>query len=168
MSVGEPAASPPRRWAIALLSASAIIAVTLSLVHLAPPRGGEKARLKVPAVGDLYFSPTCRCCRGYADYLKSAGFIIRLMPVENPERIKDQLGIPESMRSCHTVIIGSYFVEGHVPVAAIAKMLQEKPRIKGIALPGMPPGAPGMGGTRQGNLVVYAIDGQRTRVFATL
>jgi len=89
------------------------------------------------------------------------------MPVENPERIKDQLGIPESMRSCHTVIIGSYFVEGHVPVAAIAKMLQAKPRIKGIALPGMPPGSPGMDGTKQGPLVVYAIDEKGIRVFAT-
>ncbi|MDR5694181.1 MAG: DUF411 domain-containing protein [Armatimonadota bacterium] len=89
------------------------------------------------------------------------------MPVQDPEKIKDRWGIPQSMRSCHTLIMGNYFVEGHVPAAAITKLLQTKPKIKGIALPGMPPGSPGMDGARQGPLVIYAIGETGIAPFAT-
>lgn len=82
--------------------------------------------------------------------------------------IKSRLGIPPEMWSCHTIEAGGYFIEGHVPVKAIERLLAERPPITGIALPGMPPGSPGMGGVRTGPLVIYAISPAGVRVFARL
>jgi hypothetical protein len=78
---------------------------------------------------------------------------------ENIGAVKDVYGIPAEMRSCHTSTIGRYFVEGHVPFAAIQQLMEQHPDIDGISLPGMPVGSPGMGGELNGPLVVYAIDG---------
>ena len=75
-----------------------------------------------------------------------------------PDFVKEKYGIPYSMRSCHTTVIGDYFVEGHVPIEAVEKLMLEKPDIKGIALPGMPSGSPGMPGSKQGPFIVYAIN----------
>ena len=61
------------------------------------------------------------------------------------------------MQSCHTTTIGNYFVEGHIPIEAIEKLMTEKPNIKGIAMPGMPSGSPGMPGAKQGPFIIYAI-----------
>ena len=79
------------------------------------------------------------------------------MYLEDMTSIKQQYHIPEDMLSCHTAVIEDYFVEGHVPVEAIEDMLGEKPDIDGIALPGMPPGSPGMPGEKTGVLEIYAI-----------
>ncbi len=80
---------------------------------------------------------------------------------------KRRAGVPEALESCHTVVAGPYFVEGHVPAAAVARLLAERPRILGIALPGMPSGSPGMDGPRHGPLVVYAVTSPTTwREFA--
>ena len=67
--------------------------------------------------------------------------------VDDMVSVKAQLGIPDAMRSCHTAKIGDYLIEGHVPAAAVAKLLDQRPALKGVALPGMPAGPPGMGGT---------------------
>ncbi len=82
--------------------------------------------------------------------------------------IKDDLDIPEDMRSCHTVIVEDYFVEGHVPVEAIWKLLEEQPEIDGIALPGMPSGSPGMSGSKDGPWVIYSISDAGIEEFMTL
>ncbi len=71
--------------------------------------------------------------------------------------IKDKYNIPRQLQSCHTSIIGDYFVEGHVPVEAIARLIAEKPDIAGIALPGMPSGSPGMPGAKQGTWTIQAV-----------
>ncbi|MEX1155522.1 MAG: DUF411 domain-containing protein [Chloroflexota bacterium] len=102
-------------------------------------------------------SPTCTCCSGHEAYLRDAGMRVRVVLAENIADMKDEYGIPADMRSCHTSVIAGYFVEGHVPLAAIEQLLRERPDLDGIALPGMPAGAPGMGGVLAGPLTVYGI-----------
>lgn len=101
-------------------------------------------------------------------YLRAHGFPVRSVDTDSADQIKSRLGIPPDMWSCHTIDAGGYFIEGHIPVEAIEKLLVEQPRISGIALPGMPPGSPGMGGVRTGPLVIYAISREGVRVFARL
>ena len=109
------------------------------------------------ALVTLYRTPTCGCCIKYADYLEEQGFQVETIVQEDLSELKEQLGIPEEMQACHTALIGDYFVEGHVPVEAIDRLLDERPAVDGIAVPGMPAGSPGMGGVLQGSLVVYSI-----------
>jgi hypothetical protein len=91
-----------------------------------------------------------------------------MVMTDNLDEIKDRLNIPEEMRSCHTSVIGDYYIEGHVPVAAIRKLLAEQPAIDGIALPGMPSGSPGMTGEQQAPFVVYAVADGKAFEFMTL
>jgi hypothetical protein len=84
------------------------------------------------------------------------------------DQIKNRLGIPPGLRSCHTITVSGYFIEGHVPVDAILKLLEQRPAIAGIALPGMPPGAPGMGGVRTGPMLIYAVTPAGVEVFDRL
>ena len=100
---------------------------------------------------------------GYEEYLRNNGFKVESVVTDDTDGIKEQLGMPEEMHSCHTTVIGDYFVEGHVPVEAIKRLLEEKPAIDGIALPGMPAGSPGMSGEKEGPFTIYVIvDGQAT------
>ncbi len=98
----------------------------------------------------IYKSPNCNCCAQYANYLKANGFKVEVREVsdEELENIKRQNNIPYNLWSCHTVFLNNYFVEGHIPVEAIEKLLTEKPKINGIALPEMPSGSPGMPGIK--------------------
>jgi hypothetical protein len=94
----------------------------------------------------VWKSPTCGCCGGWVDYMRGKGYQVSVNLVANPDPIKVTLGVPEALYSCHTAKIDDYLVEGHVPEAAVAKLLAERPKLKGIALPGMPQGSPGMDG----------------------
>ncbi len=82
--------------------------------------------------------------------------------------IKDDLGIPADMQGCHTTVINEYFVEGHVPIEAVRKLLDERPLIDGIALPGMPQGSPGMGGEKMLRFVIYSVTDGTVEEFVTL
>jgi len=104
----------------------------------------------------IFKDSSCGCCDIYAGYMDKKGFDVKT-ETTNMESVKEKYGIPYSMQSCHTTIIDNYFVEGHVPVEAVEKLMKEKPDIKGIALPGMPSGSPGMTGSKQGSFIVYAI-----------
>jgi hypothetical protein len=106
----------------------------------------------------LVRSPTCGCCEGHEEHLVAAGYEVRSVLTDGYGKVKDAHGIPLDMRSCHTSLVGRYFVEGHVPAAAIEQLLRDAPDIDGIALPGMPPGSPGMGGIAADGLTVWAID----------
>jgi len=98
----------------------------------------------------VYASPSCGCCGQYADYLESeGGYTVDLQRTEDVDSIKAEAGVPESAAGCHSTMLDDYVVEGHVPLEAIDKLLQDRPAIDGIALPGMPAGSPGMGGTKQ-------------------
>lgn len=85
------------------------------------------------------------------------GLNVEMVGVDDMAPIKSRYAVPATMESCHTSVIGGYVVEGHMPIEAIEKLMSEKPDIKGIALPGMPYGAPGMPGSKDGPFVIYAL-----------
>jgi len=117
----------------------------------------------------LYKNPGCTCCENYADYLRSNGYDVTVVEHPNMTLIKQKHGVREDLEGCHTMLVGGYVVEGHVPLAALKRLLSETPAIKGISLPGMPEGSPGMGGTKEGPFTILSITGKdgRPPVFAT-
>ena len=116
----------------------------------------------------VYKSPNCGCCVGYAKELKKWGFEVEVISREDMAVVKREYGIPPEKQSCHTVVIEPYFIEGHVPMEAIAKLLQEKPEIDGIGLPRMPSGTPGMPGPKRAPFEIYQVKGGSFAEFMTL
>lgn len=106
----------------------------------------------------VYKTPTCGCCGNYVSYLKKSGYEVTVRNLNDLSAIKDQYGIPSELGSCHTTVVDGYAVEGHVPVAAIEKLLTDRPKLAGIALPGMPVGSPGMPGAKRGLFEVSGFD----------
>ena len=88
--------------------------------------------------------PNCGCCAGWVDHLRAAGFTAEVNDTPRVNAVKARLGVPPELASCHTGEIGRYVVEGHVPAGAIMRLLKEQPDAKGLAVPGMPTGSPGM------------------------
>lgn len=122
-----------------------------------------------PVAVTLYKSPECGCCDGYADYLRHHGFTVTSKPTNTLAEISHKAGIPSDLQGCHTAFIGDYVVDGHVPVEAINKLLAERPAIKGIALPGMPEGSPGMFGEKVAPFTIHAIGEEgKSGVYMTL
>jgi hypothetical protein len=117
----------------------------------------------------LYKLPQCTCCEGYADYLRSHGFDVTVQPTHDLATISRRAGVPEHLQGCHTMFLDGYVIDGHVPVGIVRRLLAERPPIKGIALPGMPAGSPGMTGAKTAPFVVYALprDGGGPTVYAS-
>ena len=118
----------------------------------------------------LYKNPQCSCCEQYASYLRSNGFTVKVMPTHNLSLIRRQAGInvPEKLEGCHTMFIDKYVVDGHVPLKILDKLLTERPKIRGISLPGMPVGSPGMTGQKAEPFTIYEIGNDvEPRVYAT-
>lgn len=92
----------------------------------------------------VYRSPTCTCCGRWLEHMKQNGFLIKDIQTEDMDAIKRQHGVPDSLQSCHTALVGGYWVEGHVPAEDVKKLLRDKPAFAGISVPGMPVGTPGM------------------------
>jgi hypothetical protein len=115
----------------------------------------------------LIKDPNCGCCQGHALYLQQNGFAVTVEASADLDGLRRQLGIPPRLVGCHTILAEGYVIEGHVPAAAIAKLLSERPAIKGISVPGMPQGSPGMSGEKTAPLVVYTIADADTQVFFT-
>ncbi|HEX2555887.1 MAG TPA: DUF411 domain-containing protein [Microvirga sp.] len=88
--------------------------------------------------------PTCGCCAAWAEHLRGAGFPVEVVETAEIGRVKTRLGVPSALASCHTAEVGGYVVEGHVPAAEIRRLLAERPAARGLAVPGMPMGSPGM------------------------
>lgn len=105
----------------------------------------------------LHKSPSCGCCDGHIEAYEEAGFEVEVVENTDLSYIKQKHNIPMTAQSCHTAEIDEYFVEGHVPMEGIEKLLEEKPDIDGIALPGMPTGTPGMPGPKQGDFEILSI-----------
>lgn len=139
-------------------------ALVLAIVILmqAPAMAADAAHTAV-----LYKNPQCVCCEAYADYLRKNGFEVTVKPTHDMPLIKQQHGVPERLEGCHTTLIDGYVIEGHVAVAAINRLLTERPKITGISLPGMPMGSPGMAGAKTEPLVVYEIVDGPERVYDT-
>jgi len=110
----------------------------------------------------LYKDPNCDCCQDYVAYLKENGFEVETVNTQEMIDIKEKYQISPGLEACHTAIIDNYFIEGHVPIEGINKLLKEKPDILGIGLAGMPSGSPGMGGIKKGEFKIYSLskDGQ--------
>ncbi len=92
----------------------------------------------------VYKSPWCGCCGAWVDHLRDNGFDVRVEEQEDLAPVKARLGVPPELQSCHTAIVDGYAIEGHVPAADIHRLLTERPAAKGLAVPGMPIGSPGM------------------------
>jgi hypothetical protein len=113
----------------------------------------------------MYKNPQCGCCEEYAKYLRRHGFKVTVKETHSMSLISRQAGVPEKLAGCHTMLINGYVVEGHVPVGAINKLLKERPSIKGISLPGMPEGSPGMTGEKTAPFTIYEVSDE-AKVFA--
>lgn len=121
-------------------------------------------------IATVYQSPTCGCCGPYASYIKKEGYKVDTKNIQDMSVIKQELGVPSELETCHTMEIGGYVVEGHIPEVAIEKLLVEKPDIKGIGMPGMPSGSPGMPGPKTEDFVIYEINHEGTKgdIFITI
>jgi len=106
--------------------------------------GAGSAAASAAEVVDVYKSPNCGCCGKWIDHMKDAGFEVRTHNVMDVPLARKTLGMPERFGSCHTAKVGGYVVEGHAPAADVQRLLKEKPKAVGIAVPSMPPGSPGM------------------------
>lgn len=97
-----------------------------------------------PAAITVYKSPTCGCCSQWIEHMRKNGFTVKSMDVDDIDRVKSAYGVPAAGASCHTALVKGYVVEGHVPASSVTRLLREKPKIVGLAVPGMPVGSPGM------------------------
>lgn len=141
--------------------AALVLSATLML-------GSQVVQASLPEPATLYKSPTCGCCAGYGDYLESRGVDVTVVETWDLVEIKDRLGIPHGLGSCHSLEMGGYVIEGHVPGVALDRLFDERPGVSGIALPGMPAGTPGMPGERQQALTVHQFGNDQTAVFMTV
>jgi hypothetical protein len=117
---------------------------------------------------EVYKTPSCGCCYGYVVFLEKEKFKVKQTDMRSLHSIKQKYNIPVEMQSCHTTVMGKYFIEGHVPLEAINKLLKEQPNIDGIALPGMPIGTPGMPGDKDEPYVIYQLVDGKYSVFMTI
>lgn len=117
----------------------------------------------------LYKNPQCGCCEEYADYLRQNGFTVTVKPTHDLAAMSRKAGMTDDFQGCHLAYIGNYVVSGHVPISTINKLLKERPAIKGITLPGMPMGSPGMSGAKDEPFTIYetgGTSGDKPKVYA--
>ena len=154
---------------MARLSGALVMTLTLAGVIVA-------AQAALPTVV-VYKTPTCGCCTKWVEHLQAAGFKVETQHRDDLTSVRQQQKVPPTVTSCHMDLVGPYVVEGHVPAAPlgpwivpaayIKKMLAEKPAVKGIAVPGMPVGSPGMEGPNAQHYDTVAFtEGGKTSVFA--
>jgi hypothetical protein len=147
-----PRHSLSRRKALGLLVAG--------LAYVLPVQAA--ARPKVVVSRD----PSCGCCGAWAEHLRRAGFPVEIVETANVNAVKQRLGVPPDLASCHTAEVQGYVIEGHVPASAILRLLEERPQAIGLAVPGMPIGSPGMEGGRSETYEVLLFGAQGRRTFA--
>ena len=140
----------PRRAVMAGLAAAAFVPAALAQE---PPR--------VVVLKD----PTCGCCNGWVAHLRGAGFTVTVTDTDRINAVKKRHGVPDDLASCHTAEVGGYVLEGHVPAAEVKRLLVERPQARGLAVPGMPMGSPGMemdGMTDTYEVILFKPSGRRT------
>jgi hypothetical protein len=136
--------------------------LTLALAGISLPVFAQDTQV------ELYKNPYCGCCDEYAKHLEANGFEVKLIDTSNMADIKQKYGVPEELEGCHTALVGNYVVEGLVPAEYVKSMLKQGGPIKGLSVPGMPVGAPGMPGAKKGPIHVYYLKQSSKRdVFAT-
>lgn len=105
----------------------------------------------------LHKNPQCGCCHDHAAYLRRHGYQVKELATHDLDAIRRKHGVPEQLYGCHTILVGGYVVEGHVSAPIIDRLLREQPKIRGISLPGMPAGSPGMTGRKTEPFQIYEI-----------
>jgi len=153
-----------RRAFVARLATTALGGAAMLAVL---PRDGAAA--PKPTAITVYKDPSCGCCKKWVDHLRENGFAPEVHDRSDMDALKDSLGVPSKLRSCHTAVVGTYVIEGHVPAADVKRLIATKPaKTVGVAVPGMPAGSPGMevGGRVDRYDVVAFAAGGATRVFA--
>ena len=106
----------------------------------------------------VFKTPTCGCCGKWVEHLKTNGFTVKVQEVNDTSAYEKQYRVPRSMVSCHTAVVNGYTIEGHVPAAEIKRLLNERPKAIGLAVPGMPVGSPGMEAARSEAYSVFVFD----------
>jgi hypothetical protein len=130
-------------------------------------RPSATANSKGPTI-TVYKDANCGCCKTWIEHLIKHGYRVDAKDSDDMTEIKRSLGVPEALTSCHTAVVNGYLIEGHVPAADIARLLKTKPKIAGLAVPGMPMGSPGMEGPRKQKYDVLSFDkAGKTKVFAS-
>lgn len=112
------------------------LGLALGLSYLAPAQAGDAVT--------VYKSPSCGCCTAWVDHLEENGFEVDAINTQQINQIKADAGVPQGLASCHTAFVGDYVIEGHVPASDIRRLLAEAPAARGLSVPGMPVGSPGM------------------------
>ena len=144
--------------AFSLTRRSALFAAIASLLQTGTLSAGEKHVITV------HKDPTCGCCSGWVQHLQNAGFVTKVFDTNDIDAVKKRLGVPDDLAACHTAEVAGYVIEGHVPAAALRRFLAEKPQAKGLPVPGMPIGSPGMEGGKpeKYDVVLFGPAGRRT------
>ncbi len=144
--------------------AATFAALTLTTSAVAPPVDAKPKHPKIT----VYKDPSCGCCKSWIEHLIKHGYPVDAKDTPQMTEVKRTLGVPDALTSCHTAVVNGYLIEGHVPAADIAKLLKEKPKVAGLAVPGMPVGSPGMEGPRKVHYQVLSFDRNgKTKVFAS-
>ncbi len=150
-----------RTWMV--FGISVVLAVILLACQSSSPTGSD-----IPPQMIVYKSPTCGCCTAWAEIMQRNGFRVQMRNVSDLMAIKAEYNVPEGLMACHTAVVDGYVIEGHVPVQDVVRLLRERPNALGIAVPGMPRGAPGMDAPVTDPYTVYLFDeGGQTSVFAS-
>lgn len=155
-----------RSFVRSALGAGAVLA---ALPRFATAASADTTAAPLPPM-TVYKSASCGCCKNWVEHARSSGFTVKTIDTEDLSSVKRDLGVPASLQSCHTVVVGNYLIEGHVPASDVKRLLTEKPAIRGLAVPGMPIGAPGMeqgpvSGYEKYEVTAFTAQG-RTSVFA--
>jgi hypothetical protein len=146
------------------LFAIAVCAAALAATTAAAPTAVAP---KKPTI-TVYKDPSCGCCKNWIEHLIKHGYRVDAKDTPDMAQIKSTLGVPTDLRSCHTAVVEGYLIEGHVPAGDIDRLLASKPKVKGLAVPGMPMGSPGMEGAMKQHYQVIAFDkAGKTRIFAS-
>ncbi|MCP5420935.1 MAG: DUF411 domain-containing protein [Gammaproteobacteria bacterium] len=145
-----------------------LLSLLSGLLLLSPLTQAENsAQLKTEEIL-VYKSPTCGCCTAWTKYLEDNGFTVKWRDLDNLDRIKTQYGVTPELASCHTAVIDGYVIEGHVPAGDIRRLLLERPAVKGLSVPGMPPLSPGMSDGEPKHFDVLTFDAAgHTTVFSS-
>ena len=138
-------------------------AALVSLVAAAAVIAAARGRAQPWPAMTVHKDPNCGCCAAWVEHVSAAGFAVSVVETDRLDAVRTRLGVPPDLAACHTAEIGGYVIEGHVPAGAIARLLAEKPAGTGLAVPGMPAGSPGMGGSPESyEVVLFGAQGRRT------
>ncbi|HEY6089656.1 MAG TPA: DUF411 domain-containing protein [Gemmatimonadaceae bacterium] len=139
------------------------LALTTGAAPISPVDPGSRK----PTI-TVYKDPGCGCCKSWIEHLVKHGYRVDARDTPAMTEVKHTLGVPDALTSCHTAVVHGYLIEGHVPAADIARLLKEKPKVAGLAVPGMPMGSPGMEGPRKQHYQVLSFDkAGKTKIFAS-